>query len=100
MDEPTSDQCTANSPIMLTDGRTGYAIWYPQMGGYVGRAIVAADGHGCVDAWVWHNGDFPFAGRDVEPMYGDNPRELHHCDPGQFIAFGQKVERLLEGTDG
>lgn len=98
MTEPTTDQCTANAPIPLPDGRTGYAIWYPQMGGYTSCAIVVADDGGCFDAWIWHNGDFPFAGRDVDPIYGDNPRELHHCDPGQFVAFGQTVERLLNLT--
>lgn len=92
MDEPTSEQCTANAPITMPDGSTGYAVWYPQMGGYVGRAIIW--GADCFEALVWHDGDFPFLGDD--PYREDSsPRQLHHCDPHQFIAFGKLVLKLL-----
>jgi hypothetical protein len=61
------------------------------MGGYVGRCVVLLGGSvdqngnpgGCFDAFVWHDGDFPFG--DYAPI------ELHHCDPEQFIQFGQAV---------
>lgn len=95
MTDPTTDQCTANASVKLPDGRTGYAIWYPQMGGYVSKAIVARDDGGCFDAWVWHDGEFPFDSDD--PWRGQRARRLHHCAPEQFIAFGQTVQRLLDG---
>jgi len=93
MEDPTHEQCSTNAPITLDDGRTGYAIWYPTMGGYVSHAIIVADGN-CFEAWVWHDGDFPFSGEDGirEDV---SPRKLHHCDPEQFINFGRTVERLL-----
>jgi hypothetical protein len=87
--EPTSQQCTDNVPIQLDDGQTGYACWYPQMGGYVSHCIVVGAGGGeCFEAYVWHDGDFPFSDDDV------SPRELHHCDAGQFIRFGEWVQSL------
>lgn len=92
--EPSAEQCYDHEPIALPDGRTAYALWYPQMGGYVSRCLVAADGHGCFDAWVWHDGDFPFSG-DNPYRETTSPRELHHCDPGHFIVFGRLVEELL-----
>lgn len=95
--EPTFDQLREHAPIDLGEGRTGYAIWYPQMGGYVGKAVVARDNN-CFEAWVWHDGDFPFTSGD--PYRDDtSPRRLHHCDPDQFVQFGQTVERLLWGDD-
>lgn len=94
--EPSTDQCTANSPITLPDGRTGYAIWYPTMGGYVGRAVVAPD-DGCFEAWVWHDGEFPFSGSDPYRESG-TPNHLHHCSADAFVTFGQTVERLMDGA--
>jgi len=94
--EPTADECSANSVVALPDGRTGYAIWYPTTGGYVGRAVVAPE-DGCFEAWVWHDGDFPFSGGDPY-RETTSPRRLHHCDPDQFVAFGKTVARLLDDT--
>jgi hypothetical protein len=99
MREPTWDQCTANDKVYDGDGVVGYAIWYPQMGGYVGKAIAVMDKEwveykggsrkgGCIDVFVWHNGEFPFGEED------DNPREIHLCDPEQFIVFGEKLSEL------
>ena len=99
MKEPTSEQCTHNDKVYEDEGRIGYAIWYPQMGGYVGRAIAVVDKDwmqrddgaaigGCIDVLVWHDGIFPFS--DGE----DNPREIHHCEPEQFIRFGEKLKEL------
>lgn len=36
--------------------------------------------------YVWHNGEFPFEGRDGEPAI--SPARLHHCDGQQFVDFG------------
>jgi len=48
---------------------------------------------GCIDVWVWHDGDFPFIGRD---NWGNEtpPRRLHHCSGDQFIKFGEFLETL------
>jgi hypothetical protein len=98
--EPTSDQCTQNAKVYETEARVGYAIWYPQMGGYIGRAIAIMDkvwevtahgatSGGCIDILVWHDGEFPFDGEG-----GRQPREIHHCDPDQFTIFGTKLSEL------
>lgn len=95
--EPTSEQCTTNAKVFEDGSRVGYAIWYPQMGGYVGRAIAVLDKEwmqrddgaafgGCIDVLIWHDGEFPFGEGE--------PREIHHCDPEQFIRFGEKLKEL------
>jgi hypothetical protein len=101
--EPTAEQCSANEKVFEDEDIIGYAIWYPQMGGYVGKAVVLLDKKwtefatgaregGCFSALVWHDGKFPFSGEDegIEPIW------LHHCDPEQFIKFGKKVAELNE----
>ena len=99
--EPTSKNCSENSVVFKDDGKIGYAIWYPQMGGYVGRAIAVMDESwsesaigigegGCVDVYVWHNGEFPFDGESN----GVSPVLIHHCDPKQFIEFGETLDTL------
>lgn len=95
--EPTCEQCIRNDRVFEDKYRVGYAIWYPQMGGYVGRAIAVLDKKwaqrddgaamgGCIDVLVWHDGEFPFG--------EGGPREIHHCDPEQFIQFGKKLKEL------
>lgn len=94
--EPTGDQCNENAKLFETETQVAYAIWYPTMGGYVGKCVVVLDKpieDSCIEAYVWHNGDFPF-GDDTE-----NPVNLHHCSPEQFIEFGQTILRL-QGTGG
>jgi hypothetical protein len=99
MKEPTSEQCEQNSVVFDDGNSIGYAIWYPQMGGYVGKAIVVMSKQwkefqnggregGCFEAYVWHNGEFPFSEDDGEPNH------IHHCDPDQFIEFGETVKQL------
>lgn len=99
INEPTSAQCTAHEQVYESTDRVGYAIWYPQMGGYVGKAVAIMDKEwekrpgngrvgGCVDLFVWHNGRFPFQDSD------ENPKEIHHCDPTQFITFGEALMQL------
>lgn len=83
---PTSDECCLKQLVFENDIVEGYACWYPQMGGYVAKAIAIFDKDsnedGCVDVLIWHNGEFPF-GND------EQPRRLHHCLGEQFITFGK-----------
>jgi hypothetical protein len=88
--QPTPEECEAGTTYEHA-GRRGFATWYPQMGGYVGRCVVlfgastTVDGKdgGCFDVFVWHDGEFPFGDRD--------PIDLHHCMAEQFIEFGRVV---------
>ncbi len=94
--EPTGDHCNHN--IMSTwNGERTMAIWYPQMGGYNGKAVVVGPcEEGCFNVYVWHDGEFPFSQGDE----GRGPAFLHHCDPKQFEMFGQIVrlfQQVLEG---
>ena len=104
MRQPTGDECGVNAPIVLDDGRIGYAIWYPQMGGFCARAIAVCGEPGdCVDVYVWHDGDFPFDDK-MDLTFGNPtrpPRELHFCEPGDFIEFGERLLKLqsLGGHD-
>lgn len=75
--------------------RKGFACWYPQMGGYVGKCVVEPMGgpDDCFEAFVWHDGEFPFS-----TEYGDRVAVLHHCSAAQFVKFGQGIiDRLAEG---
>jgi hypothetical protein len=91
-DEPTSEQCSKNATVYEDDNQIATAIWYPSMGGYVGRAVAVMQKNPdtCVEVFVWHNGDFPF------DKYDDSPRILHHCDPNQFVKFGNKLLEVME----
>lgn len=98
--EPTGEECTAKTKVYETENDIGYAMWYPQMGGYAGKCIVVLNkqwmdgGHyrigGCFEAHVWHDGEFPFSESDGVPAH------IHHCDPEQFIRFGEAVQSLNE----
>lgn len=81
--EPTPEECSAHAPL----GDGWYAIWYPQMGGYSGKAAVKD--HDCIDCYVWHDGEFPFG-------EGESPTFLHHCDTGQFRRFADDVDKIME----
>jgi len=92
--EPTAEQCSTNARLPDVDGSPAYACWYPQMGGYVGKAVVvitppanAGDYDTCFEAYVWHDGEFPFD-------EGGPVRHLHHCMPSQFVDFGELVLKL------
>jgi hypothetical protein len=91
--EPTPEQCSANAIVSEDDRAIAMACWYPQMGGYVGRAIACMhkDSDSCFDVYVWHDGEFPFSddGPNSRP-----PAQLHHCDPAQFVAFGEALQSL------
>jgi hypothetical protein len=90
--QPTIHDCIGNVRVDLADGRTGYACWYPQMGGYGSTALIVFDEPGdpesCFTAYIWHDGEFPFEAVDGQPA------ELHHCSASQFIEFGETVRRL------
>ena len=84
---------------------------YPQMGGYASKTTIVFEtrtdrmdgGPGCFDAYVWHNGEWPFQ-PDASPRRGrvqgkceacehpydyvEGPSVLHHCAADQFIDFG------------
>lgn len=81
---PSPEDCESGKHLgTATTGAELYATWYPQMGGYVARCVIALYDNGCFDAYIWHDGDFPFTD---EP-----PHHLHHCDAQQFIDFGNFV---------
>lgn len=96
---PSGEDCETNKLIYETKLVRGYAIWYPQMGGNVGRAIVMIDKKGdvmidkkgdeCFEVFVWHDGKHPLSEED-----GDVPIRIHHCSAEQFIEFGKKVLEL------
>lgn len=92
--EPTADQCSANELVFETHETIGYAIWYPQMGGYSGKAVAvfwkdqANSNNECFDVYVWHDGEWPF-------HQGEAPTPLHHCCAKQFIEFGEEINALM-----
>jgi hypothetical protein len=100
---PTPDQCSGLEKVFEDDDKIGYAVWYPQMGGYVGRAVALFDKEwqhseesgcsigGCIEIYVWHDGEFPFSD---DGERAQQPAHLHHCDPEQFIAFGKKLKEI------
>ncbi len=98
--EPTGEQCTQHSLVYEDEYDIGYACWYPQMGGYAGKAVAVMDrkwsetsdgsgaSGGCIEVYVWHDGEFPFRGEGTYPV------RIHHCDPEQFIQFGKLLSEL------
>ena len=118
--EPTGAQCEGKEKLFESASKTLYACWYPQMGAYVGKAVAIfdkswkmhkfstfikdtlgvkhglsnTDGNlaegGCIDILVWHDGRFPFSNSE--------PRVLHHCDPSQFIAFGEFLQGINDAN--
>lgn len=91
--EPSYEDLDANR-LGAWKGIPTMALWYPQMGGYVGKAVAVMDGD-CVDVWVWHDGEFPFADDD-EYRGKDGPKLLHHCVAEQFVEFGKKLEAFRD----
>lgn len=93
-EEPSGDDCV-NRKTWEDGNWLLMACWYPQMGGYVGRCVVRTtrfdDGDGCFEAFVWHDGEFPFGD-------GANPARLHHCSPDQFTRFAEEVSELQRKT--
>lgn len=98
--QPSAEECGTRAEIRDDDGQfVGYACWYPQMGGYVGKAVVVPNEVGCVEVYVWHDGEFPF---DGECQACSSPREpvvLHHCDGGQFVQFGEFINDIATSAE-
>lgn len=89
---PTPEECSSNAVVAEDASAVFRAIWYPQMGGYVGRAVVRIDRRGasyCFEAYVWHDGEFPF-----DPHSDQAPAYVHHCSPDQFVKFGETVRAM------
>ena len=92
-EEPTAEQCEGNARLPDWNGMPVFATWYPQMGGYVGKCVVVpsdGDPNSCFEAFVWHDGIFPFK----EDEWHDGPVHIHHCMAEQFVLFGQFVMGL------
>lgn len=85
---PTSEECNTKAEV---DG--GRAFWFPQLGGYVGRAVARVD-KCCVDVWVWHDGQFPFAEECRSPAH------LHMDDGHEWKAFGEFLDALQDAPAG
>ena len=104
--EPTNYQCSASELVYEDANFYGYAMWHPQMGGYVAKCVVLMDkswhstgglhngdvigavNGGCIDMYVWHNGEFPFSEEDGDPAV------VHYCDPEQGISFWTEIRDL------
>ncbi|MGP4092960.1 hypothetical protein [Nonomuraea sp. KM90] len=91
MREPTHEECSSHAWVSLDADTRGVACWYPQMGGYTAHAVIVFDAR-CVDVYVWHDGDFPFAGDERPPVV------MHHCNGDQFIKFGELIKTVTEGA--
>jgi hypothetical protein len=81
------------------NGHRTMALWYPSMGGYVGKAVaVDCNDEDGPDVYVWHDGEFPFTEGDRQPWSGAvrAPARLHLCAPDQFIGFGRDLEAWLD----
>ncbi len=87
--EPTADECERRAVVAGC-----MAVWYPQMGGYCGKAWVVPTASGCFDVYVYHDGEFPLRGE-----HGNKPTRLHHCNAEQFIDFGETVAKFIESLD-
>lgn len=92
--EPTSEQCSAGERFEW-NGLLHRALWYPQMGGYVGKAVAVLDADEHFDVWVWHDGEFPFTGNDDYRGHLE-PVRLHHCYADQFVHFGEQLAELAD----
>lgn len=97
--KPSPEQVAENATIEH-EGQLFTACWYPRMGGYGAHCLVIKeygdDPNSCFDAYVWHDGEFPFSDQ--------SPAHLHHCSADQFIEFGALVRgiapRVTPSTEG
>ncbi len=96
--EPTAKECSELTAL----GDDCFALWYPQMGGYGAKAVVQilnpGDPGGCIDVWVWHDGEFPFTDHTVDDATGmaRSPARLHHCDAEQFRRLADDIAMIAK----
>lgn len=80
--------------VVEHEGQRFVVCSYPSMGGYGGTCLVNVDdAEGCFEAFVWHDGEFPFTAVDYDGV-PNSPAHLHHCSAQQFIDFGKQVLAL------
>lgn len=70
---PTAQQCSDRAAIEVPGipghpGVPARAFWWPQMGGYHGRAVATIGD--CSELWLWHDGQFP-------THDGGTPQQIH-----------------------
>lgn len=104
--EPTSDECTTRAQWVEGEMHC-LAFWWPQMGGYVGKAVAAMPDErqldldpeqgACMEVFVWHDGKFPFTGKGTLHGEARHPVEIHVCDPGQWRRMGELLEAFEAG---
>lgn len=89
---PTPQQCSDKARVEIPGSDTrAHAVWWPQMGGYTGKAVVTITD--CADLWLWHDGQFPI--KDDQA-----PREIHLCDPRQWIDVFQWLKDEVDREIG
>ena len=92
---PTAEQCTKRERLQDWHELACHAIWYPQMGGYVAKAVIIFSKKGgtsnCFEAYIWHDGEFPFTEDE-----GNKVAHVHHCSANQFVSFGCDVRRMQQ----
>lgn len=80
--EPTPEQCSAQERVTIPGSDIpAHAVWWPQMLGRHGRAVITVGD--CPEVWVWHDGSFPFHDHWDGP--GRSPAHLHLSDADQWI---------------
>lgn len=91
--QPTAEECGSYAEV---DG--GRAFWWPQMGGYVARAVARVDK--ChVEVWVWHDGQFPFSGDCTSCGWTREPVHIHMDDGFEWVALGTFLNRLQDDAE-
>ena len=82
MKAPTARECFDES-----ETEYGRAFWTPQIGGYTAKALAQIDENGCVDIYVWHDGEHSTSD-------DRQPAKIHLCDPFQWDHFARFLEGL------
>ena len=94
MRPPTADEIR-NESIVNFDGLDYKAFWFPQLGGYCGKAwldVRDENNNDCFDVYLYHDGAFPFDDKD--------PVNLHFCDVDQIKDFYKFVQKEFKRVRG
>jgi len=76
--EPTAEQCSAKELVEISGSTAvAHAVWWPQMGGKSGKAVVTIGD--CSTAWIWHDGQSPTNGKD--------PQQIHLCGYDEWVEL-------------